>query len=158
MAYSGSRSQTKSIILLTDGRANLGIDPLISAQESKEQNIAIFPVGIGSLSGGDLFYTDSYGQRNYFYDAGGAILQSDLDEPMMQKLAETTGGKYFHADDKIGLGQVFSDIAKTLSNTTEQKTEIKQTDLTPILIAIFLIFLIIERSYLGYIMRRYRLV
>ncbi len=158
MAYSGSRGPARSIILLTDGRANIGIDPLISASESSEQWIRIFPVGIGSLSGGDLFYTDSYGQRNYFYDAGGAILQSDLDEPMMQKLAETTGGNYFHADDRVGLDQVFSEITKTLSNTTEQKTETHQSDLTPILVVLFVIFLIIERSYLGYIMRRYRLI
>lgn len=37
MAYSGSRSQAKSIILLTDGRANIGIDPLMSASESRDQ-------------------------------------------------------------------------------------------------------------------------
>ena len=37
MAYSGSRSQAKSIILLTDGRANIGIDPMISASESRDQ-------------------------------------------------------------------------------------------------------------------------
>ena len=77
---------------------------------------------------------------------------------MMQKLAETTGGNYFHADDRVGLDQVFSEITKTLSNTTEQKTETHQSDLTPILVVLFVIFLIIERSYLGYIMRRYRLI
>ena len=37
MAYSGSRSQAKSIILLTDGRANIGITPSVSASESSQQ-------------------------------------------------------------------------------------------------------------------------
>ena len=36
MAYSGSRSPARSIILLTDGRANIGIDPIISAAESRD--------------------------------------------------------------------------------------------------------------------------
>ena len=158
MAYSGSRSPARSIILLTDGRANLGIDPLISAQESKELAIRIFPVGIGSVTGDDLYYTDSYGQRNYFYDAGGSILQSDLDEPMMKKLAETTGGKYHRADDRVGLESVFSDIAKTLPTTTENKIEKKQDNITPVLIIVFIILLLIERAHLRYIRRKYRLL
>ena len=36
MAYSGSRSPARSIILLTDGRANIGIDPMISASDSRD--------------------------------------------------------------------------------------------------------------------------
>ena len=90
MTYSGSRSSVKSIILITDGRANIGIDPLISAAESHDQNIKIFPIGMGYEKSEDLFYTDSYGQKNFFYDEKGKVLQSDLDVPMLQKLADIT--------------------------------------------------------------------
>lgn len=158
MAYSGSQSQSKSIILLTDGRANIGIGPIISATESSDSNIHIYPVGIGSLKGGDLFYTDSNGQKNYFYDASGAILQSDFDEPMMKKIAETTGGQYFHGDNRIQLEKVFSDIDKKLPNITEEKTEIKNIDITPLLIILLVLFLGLERIYLKYLMKKYRLL
>ena len=100
MAYSGSHSKTKSIILLTDGRANIGIDPLLSATESRDSRISIFPIGVGSSSGSDLYYTDTYGQRTYFYDTSGRRLQSDLDEPMMRGLADITGGDYSYATDR----------------------------------------------------------
>jgi Mg-chelatase subunit ChlD len=53
-------SPEKSIILLTDGRANIGIKPQIAAQEAKENNIKIYTIGIGSLSGGELSYTNTY--------------------------------------------------------------------------------------------------
>ncbi len=158
MAYSGSRSQGKSIILLTDGRANIGIDPTISASESRDQWIRIFSVGIGSLSGVELSYTDSYGQRQYFSDGIGGRLRSDLDETMMGNLAKQTGGQYFHADDRIGLASAFSDIAATLPSITESKTETKQSDLTPVLLILFVLLLIIERADLRYIIRKYRLM
>ena len=158
MAYSGSRSPARSIILLTDGRANIGIDPIISAAESREQNTKIFPVGIGSLSWSELFYTDSFGVKQYFSDGSGGRLRSDLDEPMMRILAEVTGGEYHHADDRIGLDRVFSRIAATLPSITESKTETKQSDLTPILLIVFAILFLIERAYLRYIIRKYRLI
>lgn len=158
MTYSGSQSQAKSIILLTDGRANIGIDPIVSASESSENNIQIYPVGIGSLKGGDLYYTDSNGQKSYFYDASGAILQSDLDEPMMKKIAETTGGQYFHGDNRIQLEKVFTDIEKKLPNITEEKTETKNMDITPFLILLLVFSLGLERIYLKYLMKKYGLL
>ncbi len=158
MTYSGSEAPVKSIILLTDGRANIGIDPYLSAAESSEKNIQIYPIGIGSRSGGELSYTDNYGQKTYFYDGNGGILKSDLDEPMLRKIADTTKWKYFHADDRVWLSTAFTDIAEKLPNQTKQKTEIQHLDLTPALIVIFVILLLIERAYLGYVMRKYRLV
>ncbi len=158
MTYSGSQSQARSIILLTDWRANIGIDPIISATESREKWIKIFPVGIGSLSGAELSYTDSWGSKQYFSDGSGGHLRSDLDEPMMRQLADITGGQYFHAEDKIWLTQIFSDIRSELPSTTESKTETKQSDITPLLLILFMIWLTVERVYLRWIMQRYRLI
>jgi Ca-activated chloride channel homolog len=158
MAYSGSHSSARSIILLTDGRANVGIDPLISWAESRDLWIKIFPVGIGSLSGSELSYTDSWGTKQYFSDGSGEHLRSDLDEPMMRQLADITGGQYHHADDRTWLSQIFSDIRAQLPSTTESKTQTKQSDLTPLLLILFVILLLVERSYLKWVMRRYRLI
>ena len=77
---------------------------------------------------------------------------------MMGNLAKQTGGQYFHADDRLGLARAFSDIAATLPTTTESKTETKQSDLTPVLLILFALFLFFERAYLRYIIRKYRLI
>lgn len=157
MSYSGSVSAKKSIIFLTDGRANIGIDPIISATESAENNIQIYPVGIGSLKWGDLFYTDSNGQKNYFYDASGIVLKSDFDEPMMRKIAEISHGQYFHWDNRVQLEKVFSDIDKNLPIQTEEKTELRSIDTTFIFILLFILCVGIDRLYLQFLMKKYQL-
>lgn len=123
-----------------------------------QSNIRVYTIGIGSINSGDLFYTDTYGKKTYFYDEKGNKLQADLDEPMMQKIAETTHGQYFHADNRAALEKVFAEIEKKLPNTTEQKIEKKSINLTPFLLLIVLLILAIERGVLGYILKKYKLV
>jgi Ca-activated chloride channel homolog len=129
MSYSETIGKSKSIILITDGKANIGIDPIVAAKESFKQGIRIYPIGIGSLSGAELSYTDNSGIRQYFSDGSGGHLRSDLDEPMMRELAQTTKGEYFHADDRLGLQSVFGRIDSELGNTLVEKTENKNIDL-----------------------------
>lgn len=40
-----------SIILVTDGRANIGIDPRIALKETSEKNIPVYTIGIGGAAG-----------------------------------------------------------------------------------------------------------
>lgn len=96
--------------------------------------------------------------KQYFSDGSGGHLRSDLDETMMRQLADITGGQYQHADDRIRLTQIFSDIRAKLPTTTESKTEMKHSDLTPIVLIGFVLLVLIERVHLLYILRRYRLV
>lgn len=158
MAHSGWKSPEKSIILLTDGRANVGIDPIIAWQESKEFNIKVYTIGIWSLSGSDLFYTDNSGKKTYFYNENGSKLQADLDEPMMKKIAETTNWQYFHADNRGILEEIFTKIWKTLPNTIEENNEKKSINLTPFLLMILILSLSVERYYISYILKKYKLV
>lgn len=157
MTHSGGKSPEKSIILVTDGRANIGIDPIISAQESHNNNIRIYPIGIGSMENNPLYYTDSLGQKTYFYNENGEKLKGDLDESTMKKIAEITQGKYFHADNRAKLEQVFSDIGRNLPNKSEEKIETRSINLTPLFFIIFCIFLVLDYAYMQYIMKKYRI-
>lgn len=157
MTHSGWKSPEKAIILLTDGRANIGIDPIVAAGESLESNIKVYTIGIGSVNSGDLFYTDTNGKKVYFYSENGNKLQAELDEPMMQNIAKTTHGEYFHATNKIGLEKIFAEIEKKLPNLTEEKTEKTTMNIIPILLIIVLLTIASERVYLLYLIRKYRL-
>ncbi len=157
MEHSGWISSEKSIILLTDGRANIWIDPIIAWQESRESNIKVYTIGIGSLLGSDLFYTDKNGKKIFFYDEHGSKLRADLDEPMMRKIADTTYWQYFHADNRLTLEKIFSEIDKKLPNITEKNIETSSTDLTPILLILLILSLLVERRTINYILQRYRL-
>lgn len=76
----------------------------------------------------------------------------------MQKIAGITNGQYFHASSKNELEKVFENITKKLSPITEDIVSTKSMDLTPILILIFILFFFIERLFLGYIMRKYKIL
>jgi Ca-activated chloride channel homolog len=52
-----NRERKKVIIVLTDGEANMGINPTIVAKLAKEQNVKIYTLGIGDPSGTELYVT-----------------------------------------------------------------------------------------------------
>jgi Ca-activated chloride channel homolog len=157
MTHSGWAHSRKSIVLITDGKSNIGIDPIVATKESLKQGIRIYPIGIGSLSGAELSYTDNSGIRQYFSDGSGGYLRSDLDEPMMRQLAEITEGTYFHADDRLGLQSVFGSIDRELSNTVVEKTEEKHINLGLSLLLWVIFSIIVERWWMIWILRQYRL-
>lgn len=98
LASSVIGSGSGAIILMTDGRANMGIDPILASRNiSTQQHIPIFTIGIGDASGSILSYTDENGHVQYFYNEKGELLKADIDETMLKNIASITGGMYFHA-------------------------------------------------------------
>lgn len=81
----------KIILLATDGRANIGIDPTLVSRESKKESIQIWTMPVGSLSGWVLSYQDAQWVRQYFYDDTGNKLSADIDEELLSLLSQETG-------------------------------------------------------------------
>jgi len=52
------KEREKIVILLTDGEANMGVNPSVAAKYAAEKEIKIYALGIGSAEGSALFYTD----------------------------------------------------------------------------------------------------
>lgn len=102
----------KLIIILTDGRANIGISPIIAAKLLREKNIRTFVIGIGSASGTLLYTTNALGKREYFRDENGEPIRADLDEPMMREIARLTGGKYWNSSGAETLSEIFLEIRR----------------------------------------------
>jgi Ca-activated chloride channel homolog len=131
-----SESQSKIMILVTDGDNNAGaINPSTATELAKEMGIKIYTIGVGTYK--TIIPVQVFGQTKYKQYEGG------LNENLLKKIAETTGGKYYRARDKEALSKIFSDI-----NTLE-KTEFDQDNFTQykelafILIKIALILLLI---------------
>lgn len=82
-------ADSRSLILITDGRHNAGaLSPMLAAQLAAAEHIRIYPIGIGSRDLGDI----------------GQV--ADFDEELLQDIAELTGGKYFYAQDSEDLIKV----------------------------------------------------
>jgi Ca-activated chloride channel family protein len=85
------------IILLTDGRATTGPDPIEAARMAAERGIRIFTVGVGTKQGGILSYE-------------GWSMRVTLDEETLKAIAATTRGEYYHAGTAADLAQVYRSL------------------------------------------------
>jgi len=110
-----SKVKSKIIILVTDGENNRGIDPLQGAQIAKAFKIKIYPIGIYNPSGFLQPVTDPIFGTRY------VVSRPQVDEDMMNQIAETTGGKYFRAADPRALENVFAEIDKLEKSKVEVK-------------------------------------
>ncbi len=137
----------KSIILLTDGSANIGSNPLESASIAKNSNTKIYTIGIGLKNWQPLSYTDQNGQKNFFYDANGEKLITDLDEDLLINIANTTWGKYFTAENITKLNIAFQETNANIGNNFIEKTITQKIAITPILILLLIISIFWENYF-----------
>ncbi len=84
-------------VLLTDGRASDGIQPLEAAQEARRRGVRVYTVGIGTAADPRTFRSGYFGV---------------LDEPTLQAIAVETGGQYFHASETARLRTIYRDLAR----------------------------------------------
>lgn len=107
------RSKSKVVILLTDGKSNAGaVAPLAAAEAAATLGIKVYTIGAGS-EGKAPFPVDGLFGRQYVYQ------QSDLDEPTLKQIADTTKARFFRATDLGSLKAVYDEIDRL------EKTEAK---------------------------------
>lgn len=111
-----SKAKSKVVILLTDGQNNSGeIDPLTAAQLAQQFHIRAYTIGVGSK--GMAPTPVAYDQRGNFIYQNQPV---DIDEDLLKKIADETGGKYFRATDNDKLREIYSEIDKL------EKTKLKE--------------------------------
>jgi len=113
----GFKIKSKVMVLLTDGRNNMGqYDPLEAAELAKKWGIKIYTVGIGSAEA----YTTIQTMMGSFK----VPTHQDLDEGLLKVIAEKTGGFYGRADDAKALRRIVQKIDEL------EKTEVKSIQYT----------------------------
>jgi Ca-activated chloride channel homolog len=85
------------IVLLSDGENNVSPEPLAVAQTAKERGVRIYTIGIGSAAGAKLHIE-------------GFTVHTQLDEALLQQIAQITGGAYFNADSEEELHKIYDNI------------------------------------------------
>lgn len=82
----------KILVMVTDGE-NLQGDVLAAAKEAAKKGMTIYTVGVGT-SEGELIPFSRKGKSGFVKDESGNFVTSQLDESMLSKIAEATGGLY----------------------------------------------------------------
>jgi Ca-activated chloride channel family protein len=102
-----SKSKTKVIILMTDGVNNMGyIDPYTSIQIAKTFGVRVYTIGIGKNGNAPYPVKDQNGKT--FYQS----FPVQIDEPLLRKIAQETGGSYFRATNNSSLKNIYDNIDK----------------------------------------------
>ena len=119
-----SNVKSKIIILLTDGVNNAGkIDPLTAANAAKALGIKIYTVGAGKPGGAMYPVEDPIFGKRYVH------MDTEIDEELLKKIADETGGIYFRAKDKQGLEEIYKTIGKLEKTKIETKEYANYTEL-----------------------------
>ncbi|MFT6406922.1 MAG: Ca-activated chloride channel family protein [Arenicella sp.] len=99
----GRPTDSRVLILLTDGANTAGTDPIQAAAIAAEAEIRIHTVGVGA---------DEIISRSFFGRRQKINPSSDLDEATLKAIADKTGGQYFRARDPKELQQIYAEIDK----------------------------------------------
>lgn len=106
---SQSDAKSKVIILLTDGKEDPPetrlIDPLTALEIAKARGVKVYSIGMGAVATSIVERTgNNPAQRNPAIDF--------IDEELLRKIADETGGRYFRARDREGLENIYAQIDK----------------------------------------------
>jgi Ca-activated chloride channel family protein len=110
-----SPSKSKVVILLTDGVNNQGaIAPVTAAELAKTFGIRVYTIGVGTVGEAPYPVPTDYG----------VVIRQvpvEIDEEILERIADMTGGKYFRATDNRKLEQIYDEIDQLEKSRVETK-------------------------------------
>ncbi|MEG0730178.1 MAG: VWA domain-containing protein, partial [Cetobacterium sp.] len=113
-----SNSKSKVVILMTDGENNSGeMSPLGATQMAKEMGIKVYTVGIGAR-------------------------ENEIDENLLQTMADESNGRYFRARNQREFSEIFNEIDRLEKSSIESRNFYDIRELYEPLLKLALIFLV----------------
>jgi Ca-activated chloride channel family protein len=99
------------IVLLTDGQATTGPNPIDVARMAADRGVRVYTVGFGSRAGETVGF-------------GGMSMRVQLDEETLRQVAEITRAQYFHAATSTDLHDIYGSL------TSQFMLEREETEIT----------------------------
>ena len=118
--------RTRQIVVITDGEDHEGaLDAAV--ERAVDEGVRIYAVGMGSTEGVPIPSFDETGAPNGFLrDEEGGVVTTRLDDVTLQRVADRTGGAYYHA--ATGSGAAFERLVEEL--TGGEGAEIESREVT----------------------------
>jgi len=144
-----STARSRVVVLLTDGANNEGqIGPEAAAEAAKALGVRVYTIGVGSTGQVPLTVQDRRGRRyvqmQYF----------ELDEELLQSIADTTGGQYFNVRDSGAMESVFETIDALEKTEIESRERVLYRELFAWMLFPAVGLLFIERTLAATRLRR----
>jgi Ca-activated chloride channel family protein len=132
-----SKAKSKVIILLTDGVNNRGdVGPVTAAELAAGYGIRVYTIGVGSQGTAPIKLQDMFGRT---------VTQNmpvEIDEEVLQEIAQSTDGAYFRATNNNKLREIYQQIDELEKTRLDVKQfSKKKEEYFPFLLAAMLILL-----------------
>ncbi|MGH2861767.1 MAG: VWA domain-containing protein [Solirubrobacteraceae bacterium] len=98
-----------AIVLLSDGAANLGISPVVVAQQARHEHIPIYTVALGTPAG--------VLNEGIF----GSTVPVPPDPQLMDAIARTSGGRAYDAQTEEHLRAIYATLGRSLSTVSRKR-------------------------------------
>lgn len=106
-----STAKSKVVVLLTDGRDNASlVPPLHAAEVAKALGVKVYTVGIGKKSGSILSFMQNPWTGDVSWGEREIEPAESVDESVLGAIAEKTGGKFYRAENKKELENIYEEI------------------------------------------------
>ncbi len=145
-AFSKKEKKSKALILITDGEDHSGM-AIKAANEAREEGVKVFVIGIGSDDAVPIPDPSSGG--GFKRDAKGNVVMSRLNEPLLRKIAEETGGSFVRSvTGDLDLEKIYNEEIKSRVEQKDLKSNRRRRwqEQFQWFIALGLIFLVVERG------------
>jgi Ca-activated chloride channel family protein len=106
-----------AIILLTDGRRTIGVDPVEAARMAADHGVKVYTVGFGSADGAAT-------------NVDGMSIYMRFDAETLKTIAELTSAEYFHATSATDLRKIYESL------NARYVLEKKQTEISALVSAL----------------------
>lgn len=97
----GTPRPPAAIVLLTDGRNNRGVDPLLAAEQVRAGDVQVFTVGLGTNA------SNAEDGQNGWFGLG-------FDPEILRAIAHVTRGQYYEANSAGQLGSIYRKLGRSL--------------------------------------------
>lgn len=147
LAASRVEGRDQSLILITDGESNQGIEPELAARWVADQDVRLYAIGVGGTEPVRV----SFEGRPV---GGDAPYLAALDDEGLQAMADAVEGRYWRATDAGALEEIFDELSRLESAPFEQRTVATRHSYSPLLALVALILLTGHLTLGGVILRR----
>jgi Ca-activated chloride channel family protein len=143
---SSGKSKSKIIVLLTDGNEQPPetrvIDPITALEIARAKHVKVYTIGMGIIGSGVATVQEKGVSRSQN--------SSFLDETLLKRIANQTGGSYFRAIDKESLGEIYRQIDRLEKSRVfiVTKTRFEEEFVYFVLAALFFLLLEIISRYI----------
>lgn len=141
-ASSGGRTA----VLLSDGEDMKGDADGFAARIDRlaQDSVRVFAIGIGTTAGAEIPERDSSGALTVHRDTSGTAVVSRLQEALLRKASEGTGGRYIHWEGTASVRPLITDLSPVARHRESSRMSQSAIDHFQLPLALALIALTME--------------